>query len=72
MKIEDDGPGLPQDALAELRARGARGDVSVPGQGIGLAIVDELVARVYGGTFNVDKSPLGGASIVIVFEDHTA
>jgi two-component system sensor histidine kinase PhoQ len=72
LKIEDDGPGLPQDALAELRSRGARGDVSVPGQGIGLAIVDELVARVYGGTFNVDKSPLGGASIVIVFEDHTA
>ena len=72
LKIEDDGPGLPQDALEELRARGARGDTSVPGQGIGLAIVDELVERVYGGTFNVDKSPLGGASIVIVFEDHAA
>jgi two-component system sensor histidine kinase PhoQ len=70
LTIEDDGPGLPQEALAELRARGARGDMSVPGQGIGLAIVDELVEGVYGGTLEVDKSALGGASIVIVFEDH--
>jgi C4-dicarboxylate-specific signal transduction histidine kinase len=44
--------------------------MSVPGQGIGLAIVDELVEGVYGGTLEVDKSALGGASIVIVFEDH--
>jgi len=72
LTIEDDGPGLAQDALATLRARGARGDTSVPGQGIGLAIVDELVAGVYGGTLDVGTSALGGAAIVIVFDDHAA
>lgn len=63
MVIEDDGPGLSAAALAELRERGVRGDATVPGQGIGLAIVDELVRRVYGGSMEVDRSDLGGARI---------
>ncbi|HEY5701572.1 MAG TPA: ATP-binding protein, partial [Gammaproteobacteria bacterium] len=61
--VEDDGPGLSAGSLAELRARGARGDSTVPGQGIGLAIVDELVSGVYGGSLDVDRSPFGGARI---------
>jgi two-component system sensor histidine kinase PhoQ len=69
LRVEDDGPGLPDAALKRFRARGARGDVSVPGQGIGLAIVDELVTEVYGGRLEVVESALGGASIRIVLED---
>lgn len=61
--FEDDGPGISQAALAQLRERGARGDPTVPGQGIGLAIVDELVSGVYGGSMDVDRSDLGGALI---------
>ena len=63
--IEDDGPGVSQAALAHLRERGARGDPTRPGQGIGLAVVDELVSGVYGGSIEVDRSDLGGARIQI-------
>lgn len=69
MKVEDDGPGLSDSALESYRARGARGDVSVPGQGIGLAIVDELVTRVYEGSVETFKSGLGGAGLRIVLKD---
>lgn len=69
LKVEDDGPGLPKTALEAFRTRGARGDVSVPGQGIGLAIVDELVTKVYGGTLQASESTLGGAGVRIVLED---
>ncbi len=68
LTVEDDGPGLPETALNRFRARGARGDVSVPGQGIGLAIVDELVTEVYGGRLEAVESSLGGAGIKIVLE----
>ncbi len=67
--VEDDGPGLANPALETFRARGARGDVSVPGQGIGLAIVDELVTEVYGGMLEAGESTLGGARLKIVLED---
>ncbi len=69
LKVEDDGPGLPEAALESFRARGARGDVSVPGQGIGLAIVDELVTEVYGGRLEAFESALGGAGLKIVLDD---
>ncbi len=68
LTVEDDGPGLPEAALNQFRARGARGDVSVPGQGIGLAIVDELVSEVYGGGLEAVASSLGGAGIKIALE----
>lgn len=67
--IEDDGAGLSEASLLELRERGARGDPAVPGQGIGLAIVDELVSGVYGGSMEVDRSDLGGARIRIVIRN---
>jgi two-component system sensor histidine kinase PhoQ len=69
LRVEDDGPGLPDTALESYRARGARGDVSVPGQGIGLAIVDELVTQVYGGRLETFQSALGGAGLKIVLKD---
>lgn len=69
LEVEDDGPGLPDAALERFRARGARGDVSVPGHGIGLAIVDELVTEVYGGRLEAFESGLGGAGLRIVLED---
>jgi hypothetical protein len=65
-------PELRRPGSTPRHARGARDDVSVPGRGIWLAIVDELVDRAYGATFNVDQSPLDGDSIVIVLEDHAA
>ena len=62
LRVDDDGPGLDPARASEALARGARLDESRPGQGIGLAVVNELV-RAYGGQVTVEQSPLGGAGV---------
>ena len=62
--IEDDGPGLPEERFDEVLKRGARLDESVPGSGLGLSIVDELV-RAYGGTMKFERSQLGGLRVQV-------
>lgn len=57
--IDDDGPGLPADAIAEVMKRGRRLDETTPGSGLGLSIVVEL-AKLYGGELALTSSPLGG------------
>ncbi|HEX7079667.1 MAG TPA: ATP-binding protein [Gammaproteobacteria bacterium] len=60
--IGDDGAGIDAGAAQLLLERGARADESVPGHGIGLAVVRETV-ELYDGTLAVAKSPLGGAEL---------
>jgi two-component system sensor histidine kinase PhoQ len=60
--VEDDGPGIPTDQAERLLARGARGDESTPGHGIGLAVARDI-CDAYGGTLTIVRSPLGGAAI---------
>ena len=62
--IEDDGPGLPEAARAEVIKRGARLDEGAPGSGLGLAIVDDLT-RAYGGRLTLGDSDLGGLKVVL-------
>lgn len=57
--VVDDGPGLTAADFARLRARGARGDRSVSGQGIGLAVVCELVEATYAGEISLLTSEVG-------------
>ena len=57
--IDDDGPGLPPEDRAAAMKRGKRLDETKPGSGLGLSIVTEL-AGLYGGTFRLESSPLGG------------
>lgn len=64
LTVEDDGPGIPDDAAEALLQRGTRLDESTPGHGIGLAIVKD-VACSYGGDLKIGTSPLGGAAIVV-------
>jgi signal transduction histidine kinase len=64
LKIEDDGPGLPEDAREAVLQRGARLDESAPGSGLGLSILVEL-ARAYGGVLELGVSPLGGLSLEV-------
>ncbi|CAN7699063.1 ATP-binding protein [Bosea sp. LjRoot9] len=57
--IDDDGPGLPNEAMADVLKRGRRLDETIPGSGLGLSIVADL-AKLYGGGLSLQKSPLGG------------
>jgi signal transduction histidine kinase len=57
--IDDDGPGLPDDARAAMLKRGRRLDETKPGSGLGLSIVGDLAA-LYRGALTLDRSPLGG------------
>ncbi len=57
--VEDDGPGLADDVRDAVTAPGVRLDESVPGTGLGLAVVKEF-AGLYGGRLSLDRSPLGG------------
>jgi two-component system sensor histidine kinase PhoQ len=60
--VGDDGRGITAEEAAMLFQRGKRADESVPGQGIGLAVVRETV-ELYRGTLDVGRSALGGAEL---------
>jgi len=49
IEVTDDGPGMAHAAFDEYRGRGVRGDSTVDGHGIGLAIVADLVENAYQG-----------------------
>jgi signal transduction histidine kinase len=59
ISVEDDGPGIPEDALSEVIDRGMRLDETMPGSGLGLSIVRDI-AGLYEGKLELDRSPLGG------------
>ncbi|PCJ76963.1 MAG: ATP-binding protein [Rhodobacteraceae bacterium] len=65
--IEDDGPGVPDEMLTTVLARGERLDPSVQGTGLGLAICADI-AESYGADFILAKSPLGGLSVTIMWQ----
>lgn len=66
LRVEDDGPGIPDEQISQVLKRGVRGDERVQGHGIGLSIVGELVAS-YGGELKVGRSEqLGGAQFEVV------
>lgn len=62
--IDDDGPGVPEEARAAVMTRGGRADERMPGAGLGLDIVREL-AQLYGGTLELAPSPLGGLRAIL-------
>ena len=63
--VHDDGPGIPPEAAGNMLERGVRADESVPGQGIGLAVVAETL-DLYQGEIAIDRSPLGGTAVRVV------
>ncbi|MGZ5010135.1 MAG: ATP-binding protein, partial [Methylobacter sp.] len=60
LEIEDDGPGIPAEKLADILKRGVRADENIHGHGIGMAVVYELIGLL-GGLLEGKKSEaLGG------------
>lgn len=57
--IEDDGPGLEPNQIAEALKRGKRLDESRPGSGLGLSIVSEVTSE-YQGRFSLARGVSGG------------
>jgi two-component system sensor histidine kinase PhoQ len=60
IQVEDDGPGVPQVLRNSILERGSRADTLHAGQGIGLALVVEMLEEIHG-TLEIRDSRLGGA-----------
>ena len=68
ISIEDDGPGIAPEQVDAVLQRGTRMDESIPGQGIGLSMANEIIT-VYGGQLAFAASPLGGSLLRVSFRD---
>ncbi|HVQ40943.1 MAG TPA: ATP-binding protein, partial [Vicinamibacterales bacterium] len=74
LRVEDSGPGIPEEHLPHIFDRFYKVDVSrtgtaLPsGSGLGLSIVQAIVKR-HGGTIEASNSPEGGARFEIVLPD---
>ncbi|HKE43628.1 MAG TPA: ATP-binding protein [Steroidobacteraceae bacterium] len=64
LTVEDDGVGIASADRQRILERGARADEHVEGQGLGLAMVREIV-ELYDGTLEIGESPLGGAQVTV-------
>jgi two-component system, OmpR family, sensor histidine kinase PhoQ len=62
LRVEDDGPGF-SDTQSVLQIH-VRGDERVPGHGVGLAVVNDLVAS-HDGKLTLSRSPLRGALVEV-------
>jgi len=63
--IEDDGPGMKPEQVEQLLKRGVRADEAMPGHGIGLSIVQNVV-QAYRGSLKIEQSELGGVAVSVV------
>ena len=63
--VEDNGKGIPIEMAEEMLQRGVRADQKHQGQGIGLAMVVDIVDQ-YQGRLNIERSDMGGAKIEVL------
>lgn len=68
LQVEDDGPGISDEDGERVLQRGVRLDTLAQGQGIGLAVLADIVGS-YGGSISVDRSSLGGARFTLQFSN---
>jgi two-component system sensor histidine kinase PhoQ len=66
VNVDDDGPGLSEQESQQVLTRGKRLDSLQPGQGIGLAMVSDILTS-YHLQMKITKSPLSGARISLHF-----
>ncbi|UXD86314.1 ATP-binding protein [Thalassolituus hydrocarboniclasticus] len=65
--VEDDGPGIAEDQRERILQRGVRLDTMTAGQGLGLALVCDILA-FYNARLSIRDSLLGGACFILEFE----
>lgn len=68
VNIDDDGSGVAPENIEHILERGIRYDSKVPGTGIGLSIVAEII-DVYGLVFKVKNRDPHGLNVRIIFPD---
>jgi signal transduction histidine kinase len=64
LMVDDDGPGLPEAKAQRVLDRGVRLDEQVPGSGLGLSIVQDLLEPL-SGRLTLEGSDLGGLRVRI-------
>ena len=64
LEIADDGPGISEESLPTVLQRGGRLDQSISGDGLGLALVQDIV-HLYEGRLTFGRSNLGGALVTV-------
>ena len=67
LTIADDGQGLEPEAIEPILNRGTRLDENAEGQGIGLAVVADIVES-YNIALDFDRSEAGGLSVRLLFK----
>lgn len=65
LSVVDDGPGIEPALARDVLRRGVRADERIPGQGIGLSIVRDIVES-YDGEIEIGKAAAGGADVRVV------
>ena len=63
--VEDDGPGVSEDQLANLGLRGVRLDEQTQGSGLGLAIARDI-AEAYNGRLSFSNRPEAGLAVTVL------
>lgn len=66
LSIEDDGPGIAAEQIAEVIARGSRLDEAGSGHGFGLAIANDLAVATRG-ELTLTRSDLGGLNVTVAW-----
>ncbi len=66
LTVEDNGAGLKKEQLDIILTRGTRLDQTQEGQGIGLAVVNEIT-KAYNIPMDFDESALGGLKVTLFF-----
>ncbi len=64
--VDDDGPGIPESKREIIFQRGQRADTLRPGQGIGLAVVRDILEG-YEGEIIIHSLPEGGNRMEVIF-----